>query len=440
MTLSGWQRAVYDALCDLSGPGHPTVTRHELLQRRLPGMLAVLGRLPDAPGQAVSLALQRLRDKGLIEFVGSGMYRLREPEPERMVVATMVTPGGGETRQRIETDAEGFVVHTEREVVGPRAGELTVIEAPVAAPEPPLPTLALLRPDDLLIDDYQRAERSKWIADRKGKFSRLLYEEVRVNHRPDGTYYCFNGQQRTLLARAEGLGQTPLPAVLYEGLTRDQEIDRYIETQRPGTSSTLTALDRFWAEYHRPSQEERDIAQALEQAGVRLAKSKAEAQAGTVGVISAIQDVRAVLAEQGSGEGLTRVIGALVGPYGRRGLALTGDFLRGMSCFHLAYPAHDGRRLLGRLQSVTPERLQAWALTKAGGAAKTQKAIGFAYALRELYNHSLTVNRLPIAPLRDREVRLERRGRGGRRAWQGRQAAVVGSAGVASAPAREELA
>lgn len=138
MRLTGWQLAVYEALHDLSGPGHISVSRHELLQFRLFSLMERAGSGTREPGQAVSLALQRLRDKGLVEFVGIGMYRLREPVEGSTPMADMFKPDESETRQRIETDAEGFVLRTEREVLPPRARDLPpptplVLRAPVAA-------------------------------------------------------------------------------------------------------------------------------------------------------------------------------------------------------------------------------------------------------------------------------------------------------------------
>lgn len=77
--LTGWQRAVYEALRALTGPEHEVVGRDELVGRRLASIMARAGSAAKDPEQAVSLALQRLRDKGLVDFVGPGRYRLCEP-------------------------------------------------------------------------------------------------------------------------------------------------------------------------------------------------------------------------------------------------------------------------------------------------------------------------------------------------------------------------
>jgi hypothetical protein len=77
--LTGWQLAVYEALCALTGREHEVVGRNELVGGRLASIMARAGSGAKDPEQAVSLALQRLRDKGLIEFVGPGRYRVCEP-------------------------------------------------------------------------------------------------------------------------------------------------------------------------------------------------------------------------------------------------------------------------------------------------------------------------------------------------------------------------
>ncbi len=137
MIPSGWQRAVYDAFCDLSGPGCPCVSRHHLLQYRLISLMEQAGSRSRTPGQDVSLALQRLRDKGLVEFVGVGTYRLKEPGTgtaagwhrrplqietgvtmtEQIVGHKAITEAERERRLRVEAEANGSVVHVVPEVV-----------------------------------------------------------------------------------------------------------------------------------------------------------------------------------------------------------------------------------------------------------------------------------------------------------------------------------
>jgi hypothetical protein len=78
--LTGWQLAVYEALCALTGPEHEVVGRNELVRPDvLASIMARAGSGAKDPEQAVSLALQRLRDKGFVEFVGPGRYRVCEP-------------------------------------------------------------------------------------------------------------------------------------------------------------------------------------------------------------------------------------------------------------------------------------------------------------------------------------------------------------------------
>ena len=130
MSLSGWQRAVYEALCDLSGAGCPCVSRHDLLQYRLISLMEQVGSRSRAPGQDVSLALQRLRDKGLVEFVGVGTYRLKEPGTsaaagwhrrplpiETGATMTEKIVAERERRLRVEADANGSVLQVTPEVV-----------------------------------------------------------------------------------------------------------------------------------------------------------------------------------------------------------------------------------------------------------------------------------------------------------------------------------
>ena len=72
-----------------SGPGCPCVSRHDLLRYRLFSLLERAGSRSRVPAQDVSLALQRLRDKGLVEFVGVGdVPASRNPRRQRPPAGT----------------------------------------------------------------------------------------------------------------------------------------------------------------------------------------------------------------------------------------------------------------------------------------------------------------------------------------------------------------
>jgi hypothetical protein len=437
--LSGWQLAVYEALQDLTGPAHVVVDRSDLVGWRLLSIMERAGSGTQEPGQAVSLALQRLRDKGLVEFVGPGRYRLCETTGGQMRMTDMMGPDQGETRLRGETDAEGFIVRTEREVVGPRAGDLTVV--PPLPPEPDAPPirgeLTTLCPDDLVIDDYQRAERSAWVNARLDKFSWFLFQELRVNLRTDGTYYVFNGQQRTLLARRTGRGRTPVPVILFRHLTREQEIDQYIESQRPGTSTSLSPLDLFWAEHARPSAVHQAINRAVQAAGARIARSKQEqwTPGATLYAIRDLERAYGMLDE----EGLTEVLCLLRDAWGLGGQGGTGLFIRGAALLFEIYGAQiDRTDLAERFQARTTQQVYGSAQAKAPGVTSQKRVYGMALALVDIYNYRRTSRRLPLTPLLTRIDRQERQGRASSAAWRrrSRARAAAGEASVAVADER----
>lgn len=422
MTLTGWQRADYEALCDLGGPDRYVVSRHDLLQWRLFSITQRAGSGTREPGQAISLALQRLRDKGLVEFVGIGRYRLREPEGGQIRMAEGISPHESDVRQRIVTDAEGFVVDTEREVVGPRAADLSLVAPPPVEPDAPSirGVLTELCPDDLLIDDYQRAERTAWVNARLDKFNWLLFQELRVNLRTDGTYYVFNGQQRTLLARRTGRGRTPVPVILFRHLTRDQEIEQYIESQRPGTSTSLSPLDLFWAEHARPSAAQQAINRAVQAAGARIARSKQE-QWTPGATLYAVRDLERAYGALGE-EGLAEVLCLLRDAWGLAGQGGTGLFIRGTALLLEIYGSQmDKSDLAERFQTLTSQQMHAGATAKAPGVSAQKKIYGMALALLELYNKRRTSRRLLLTPLLSRIDRQERHGRASAAAWHRRR-------------------
>lgn len=435
MTLTGWQLAVYEALCDLSGPGCPCVSRHDLLRYRLFSLMERAGSQTREPGQAVSLALQRLRDKGLVEFVGVGTYRLTEPGEARRPMADTLG-GTGEMRQKIETDAEGFVVGTEREVVGPRASDL-----PPAPPPPPAPpgqhgaagdgpdprfigTLVFLTASQLKVDDYQRAQAMTWV-ERKGRlFDWRLILPLHVNHRESGDYYVVDGQHRTLLLIFIGEGERPVPIYLYERLTPEEEAELYVLTQKPGARRGLTAVDVFWAEYFRGLPEPQGVLEAVSRAGGRVSRS-ARQHWEPGGTIRAVGDLRRCWRMLGT-DGLAGMLLSLKHAWGLGGLGTSGMHLYGTAVFWSLYGAQVDKSSLERdVAKMTPAKLLAEATAAATSLSNDGKAHGLALTLLRLYNKGRTTHRLPLAPLMtviDRRVRQGSGGAAARRRYQASEA------------------
>ena len=70
-----WNDSVLDALKRLSNPDG-IVTRQALIERELPTIIEETNSSGKTPEQTLSYVLQQPRNKGLVEFLGHGRYRL----------------------------------------------------------------------------------------------------------------------------------------------------------------------------------------------------------------------------------------------------------------------------------------------------------------------------------------------------------------------------
>lgn len=440
MELVGWQRAVYEALRDLSGPGNSTVSRHDLLQFRMFSLMERAGSGTGEPGQAVSLALQRLRDKGLVEFVGIGMYRLPEPDAGRTSVTDIFSTGGGETRQRIETDAEGFVLNTEREVVAPQVRDLP--PAPPSSPPGVPPALGpgdfgrleFLPASQLKTDDYQRAQAMLWVERKARVFDWRLILPLTVNLRATGDYYVIDGQHRTLLLIFVGYGEVPVPIYLYEGLSAEQEAELFLLSQKPGARRSLSAVDVFWAEYFRGESEPQGVAEAVSRAGGRIPRSTQQ-QWEPGGTIRALAQLRRAWRSLET-DGLAEMLLVLRQAWGLGGLATSGIHIRGAEIFWSHYGAQvDRGSLIQHLSQRTPGHVLADATAAAISDSYEGKAYGMAMTLLRIYNRGRTSHRLPMAPLITAADRRARQGQRGVEIWKRDR-----EPGVGASPERPDAA
>lgn len=75
-----WRDSVLDALQRQSSVNHHgIITRQQLIADELDTIVAETQTTGDTPAQTLSFELQQLRDSGLLEFLGTGKYRLVNP-------------------------------------------------------------------------------------------------------------------------------------------------------------------------------------------------------------------------------------------------------------------------------------------------------------------------------------------------------------------------
>lgn len=322
-SLTGWQLGVYETLCDLTGPGHEVVERRELLGA-LPSIMARAGSHADDPGQAVSLALQRLRDKGIVRFVGPGRYRLAGPIGGDSMA--------GEQRGGVVTVGEDYIVQGYERGSGAatgvpaaqvKAARLAIVEADgerhAADCRRRYDDLLAktegyrVRLGDLRIDPtYQRGIERAHVERLKRDFDPLLVGTLAVSLRqgqpgaPD-EMYILDGQQRKQVFAELGFGNREVDAKVWLGLTPEEEARVFLGLN---AGKTISAASRLRARKAAGYKDAAEIDRAIAEAGFEIDYSNGQKPY----LIAAVTAVEAVYDAAGGLEhgGLARTRAALV--------------------------------------------------------------------------------------------------------------------------------
>ncbi len=87
-----WRDSVLDALVRVSSShGTELITRHTLIEEELARIVEETQSIGTTPRQTLSLVLQKLRDEGVLQFLGGGVYRLSK-QPIDMELAELTDP------------------------------------------------------------------------------------------------------------------------------------------------------------------------------------------------------------------------------------------------------------------------------------------------------------------------------------------------------------
>jgi hypothetical protein len=283
--LSGWQLAVYEVLLDLTRSGHSIIDRKDLVGWRLFSMSERVGSRSKDPAQDVSLALQRLRDKGLVEFIGTGKYRLCD----RIGGGQMGTEA--EAQGLIRVGADSVVESYERGARLPggvsaeqlRAARLAVVEAEgerhasdcrrryddlLARTEGYRVRIGELRVDRT----YQRGIERAHVERLKTEFDPLLVGTLAVSLRQGQNggadeMYVLDGQQRLQVFGELGFGNREVDAKVWLGLTPEEEARVFLGLN---ASKTINAASRLRARKAAGYRDAAEIDRAIAEAGFEI--------------------------------------------------------------------------------------------------------------------------------------------------------------------------
>jgi hypothetical protein len=129
-----------------------------------------------------------------------------------------------------------------------------------------------------------------------------------VSHR-DGAYWCIDGQHRIEALRQFGFTEEKIQCWVYEGLTSEQEADRFLKLN---DTLTVQAIPRFKAAVHAGRSIESDIDRVVRSVGCVVSKDKVP------GAVGAVSTLGRVYARGGPGT-LARTLAIIRDAYGDEG-------------------------------------------------------------------------------------------------------------------------
>lgn len=226
-----------------------------------------------------------------------------------------------------------------------------------------------------------KASTAKQIQDNLGVITLTL--------QPTGRYNCVDGNHRVAFAREVGL-RAVLARIVID-LSPEQEASLF---EMIHTVNLPTAQDRFRARLYRYDPVAMDIQRILRHSGLDIAPSKRTSP----GKLVAVGALDTVYVQMGPAA-LRMVIEVIVAAWGTDdSRAFVGSMLLGMAAFLLRYSNKlDRNRLVEKLQTVTPARLLAEAVSS-GVSVREAPSSKVGKIILRLYNHGLRGNSKFLLP------------------------------------------
>ena len=204
------------------------------------------------------------------------------------------------------------------------------------------------------------------------------------NMRQDGTMWVIDGQHRRQAALSVG-DITTLPAIVYEGLTTEQEarLRLSFHDRKPDT-----ALDVFRLRLGMLDPVALRIKDIVHRVGYTISETRKGAKntVACVGVLQTIEREKGMVV-------LARVLTVAKKAWPDDALGHSGIILGGLSAFFGRYPEVDMHRLISVLGAVTPDAIGKQARIRQRDALETGWIrTHVAHVIREVYNKGLRLS------------------------------------------------
>lgn len=211
-----------------------------------------------------------------------------------------------------------------------------------------------LLPSQLLTDPfYQRSIKASHIKNIVRDFDENCVNFPRVSHRADGSYYVIDGDH-TIRSWFTKHSDMPIPCIVYEGLTQEQEANMFLKLNSGTFNKPVTAAEKLNTMLNLKDADMVDMVEAAELCGVKCAFASrcGNHNASTCYAPDAMYKVY-----QAYGRAiLTDTLQTIISAWNGQKESLQSGFIQGLALFFKTYGGKfEKKALIRALQRNTPD-------------------------------------------------------------------------------------
>lgn len=237
----------------------------------------------------------------------------------------------------------------------------------------PSSKMGMVLVSELNVDpEVQRKLSPQWVRNHVADFDVDSLGVIVVNLRQDEKLYVIDGQHRVELMRAVGWGDQKIHAEIFDGLTKAQEAEIFLERN---DRKAVRPLDKFRQDVNAGHEHQCAIVDIVKHHGLSIADGGTD---GSISAVNALQKIYGGANITGPEEGahaLSRTLSCIKAAWGKNAAAFSGQILLGMGMVQLRYNGAIEQKTMA--QKLAPFK---------GGAPGL---IGTAKALKELRGRPL---------------------------------------------------
>jgi hypothetical protein len=255
--------------------------------------------------------------------------------------------------------------------------------------------LAYVRVGDINIPTYQRVINMAMIRRIVHNYDPEKFGVLYLSKRANDTYWVIDGLHRLEALRQLGREDETVPAIVYEGLTYEQEAEMFAAQSSPFRRQ-LSFSDVFKARIEAGDAAALEIRDVAESLGLYIDHGRGDSnQPNSIRAVSALDTVYRL----GGSEHLRRILGIIQSAFAGERSAYQHKVLRGMHLFLTNYGDQvNEERLINRLRATTLPTLlrKATSLADVMGGSNSA-ALGVQRSILAAYNYHLSEsNRLAV--------------------------------------------